>query len=1430
MPLLPNQPNITRYISLLLLFFVLTTTSAQKKNAFVHLTTENGLSQSDVNAIFQDSQGFMWFGTHDGLNKYDGYNFTVFSPTVNDSKTISSNLIWNIVDDKAGNLWIGTTGGGLNFFDKKTETFTQFKNKVGDFSTISSNTVNSLFRDTKNRLWIGSKSGVNMLDLNQPLSQAKFNQIGVNLLSNGMTYQRNSYYTFLEGSNGDIFLSSANGLFKLRRDKQGELFFQLLDLGSELDSVVIRAVDFDQFGRLMLGTSIGLYIQTNKDGESYSFEKIDDSSYSILLADKGYFWASSSNGLVRFENSSPLNLPKKVTTYTNDLKNPDFSLSKNDIKSLFIDKAGMLWVGVNGGGVNKFDPNIKKFKHIKKDLNPNSISNDKVRAVFEDSNGYLWIGTEGGGLNYSDKNDLTYSNFHSVPSKMSKIFAFAEVQEGATKKLLIGGEFKSGLYQLDITNPNTISAASLKPFVGINLSVFAILVDKNKNIWIGTYGSGVHRWLATATPGVYIKDVLYENENNPTSIPNNIIRSIYEDRAGNIWFGTGDGLSQLPKNQIKSKVPQFKVYKNDPKNASSLSQNYILALYESKKGDFWVGTFGGGLNKLIPAKGDQPVSFQKFSENDGLPSNVIKGIQEDEFGNLWLSTNKGLSRWNTKTNKVKNYDVNDGLQSNEFSELSFFKRRDGELLFGGVNGFNAFLPSEIIDNVTPPKTVITSLSIFNKLIAIGDEFNGRVILPESISTIKEIELKYSENSFSIEFAALHYSAPRKNQFAYKLEGFNKDWVYTTSKNRLATYTNLAPGTYTLLVKSSNNDGIWNETPTTLKIIVVPPFYRTNFAYFLYFLSIIGLLYFYRRFTIISSTQKHELELEHLEKEKHEEIHRLKLEFFTNISHEFRTPLTLIKGPLDYLMSKGDNISAKEVKEQYGLMHKNTNYLLRLVNQLLDFRKMDQGKMNLNLSKSDIVGFLNEVGEPFQFLSRKKRISFGISASRQQIATWFDPDAVEKIINNLLSNAFKFTPENGSVQLDIYDGIDFVKPDFIDLQIKQENYIILQVKDSGPGVPAHRIQHIFERFYTAKVLTSHENAKGAGIGLSFTKNLIELHQGIVNVKSDPENGTTFYIWLPKNKETFEARAGVNFHEVFEATDFISQEDAESHAISVMDDIADQNISRSRSKLPVLLVVDDNADIRSFIKKGLGEKYYIYEAENGQVGAEIAKKHMPNIVITDLMMPVMDGIELCNLLKSTQETSHIPVVILTAKTSQEKEIEGLQNGADAYIRKPFNLELLELKLSNILKHREELRKRFNRDITLQPNEVTITSSDENFLKQAIDIVEKHMMDTEFSVEMLVKEMNISRSNLYLKIKELTGLSSSEFIRNIRLKRAVQLFEKSDYSVKEIMYMTGFNTASYFSKCFKKQFGVIPSKYIRLSESEKGNDLIEEDETDA
>lgn len=1399
-------------INLFLSIFFTTLCYGQYSLGFDHLTTENGLSQSDVNCIYQDRDGFMWFGTHDGLNRYDGYDFTIFKPDPTNEASISSNLIWKIVDDENGNLWIGTTGGGLNYFDKTTGKFKRFQHDESDSNSLRDDHVTQLYRDSKNRLWIGTTTGIDLIDLDKPLDSIKIQHF--NLYQNEIisSMDGNNVFSIFEDSMNQLWIGGIRGLSKLTRDQNGDIYFQLVNKYFERPNIPVRTIAEDCFGNLLIGSSAGLY-RYLLDNDTYKSQFIRAGNFTKIVVDKEHIWAGTSDGLLDFENKSSSLTPVLVSLYKFDPENPTQSLSKDHVKSLFIDRTGIVWVGADGGGVNKFDPQRKQFLHIRKTLDPGSIANNNLRSMYEDSNGYLWVGSNGGGLNMLPKKDIdkSFNKFQHL-TRINKPFAIEEVVYNNSRKLLVGGENSPGLFEIDIENPEKISNAVIKTIPEITNSVFSILQDSYRNIWIGTYNGGIHRWLIEDDNKVFKKDILSENSNTDASIPNNIIRDILQDSKGNIWFGTGDGLAKLSPDQIHEKNPKFKIYKSDPNDSVSISHNYILTVFESKSGDIWIGTFGGGMNKLLISNEGEIIGFKTYSINEGLPNSVIKGILEDDNGNLWLSTNKGLSRFNIEDEIFKNYDANDGLQSNEFSELSSLKRSNGQLLFGGVNGFTAFFPNEIKENVFDAETVFSQFSIFNEPVAIGEEINGRIILEKSINKTEQIDLKYSENSFSFEFAALHYAASRKNNYQYKLEGFNENWIYTTSHNRYASYTNLEPGLYTLKVRASNNDGIWDKTPIQLKINVIPPFWRTELAKVFYVFLILGLLLAFRRFTVISTTKKHELELEHLEKNKHEEIQRLKLEFFTNISHEFRTPLTLIKGPLEYLQKKEASISQKEVKEQYQLMNKNVNYLLRLVNQLLDFRKMDRGKMNLVLGQADLVSFLKVVGEPFQFLSHKKKIDFKIKSSKETIQSWFDTDAVEKIVNNLLANAFKFTPENGKILVEVFEHEDFKAPEGVNM-LDTKDSIIIKVSDSGPGIPEHRIKHIFERFYT-EVGKKNLSMKGTGIGLSFTKKLVELHQGEIAVLSDASFGTSFYVRLPRNKEAYENVEGMSFHSEVESKTFITETEANTHAIGVMDDIVDKGLSRTRSKLPVLLIVDDNEDIRSFIKRGLGEEYYIYEAEDGEKGFELAKNEVPNIIITDLMMPIMDGIELCDKLKTTQETSHIPVVMLTAKTSQEWEIEGLKTGADAYIRKPFDMELLKLKLKNILKYRDELRRRFNRDTTLQPTEVTVTSVDETFLNKAIEIVEKHMMNSEFSVELLVKEMSLSRSNLYLKIKELTGLSSSEFIRNIRLKRAVQLLENSDLSVKEIMYMTGFNTASYFSKCFKKQFGVIPSKYVRQS----------------
>jgi len=745
------------------------------------------------------------------------------------------------------------------------------------------------------------------------------------------------------------------------------------------------------------------------------------------------------------------------------------------------------------------------------------------------------------------------------------------------------------------------------------------------------------------------------------------------------------------------------------------------------------------------------------------------------------------------------------------------------MIFGGPNGFNIFYPEKIENNVSEPEVLFTELQILNKTIEPQKKYDGRVILDKSLSFMDEIELEYKENNFSIEFAALDYTAPQQIRYSYKLEGFDANWNSTSFLNRFANYTHLPNGKYTLNVKASNTDGIWNDKVASLKIIIHPPIWRTWYAYLFYLGLFFLSLWMSRKYDLIGIQEKQDLRMAQLDREKREEVHNLKLRFFTNISHELRTPLTLIVAPLENLIKQGANLSSEKISEQYHLMYKNSKYLLRLVDQLLDFRKLDQGKLNLEARLGDYVKFVKEATQPFQFIASKQNVEFKVISEEQDIFLWFDPDVVEKILYNLLSNAFKFTPQGGQITIRLSE-VEKEKGSW-SKNNKLYHYLQMEIIDSGKGFSPKIANRIFERFY--KEGGDKFTSDGAGIGLSFTQSLVKRHYGEIDAKSKLGEGSVFIVKFPMTKSVFakgEILSGqIESHEFKnDPLEYFSPEKPEK----LPEIEAVPEIQGTSEQLPILLFVDDNRDIRKFIKSGFENDFRIIEAENGEKGLEVAKSSLPDIIISDIMMPKMDGIEMCKVLKAHVDTSHIPIVLLTAKTTSDNELKGLETGADAFVRKPFQLDILKLQILNIYNQREKLKNRFRKEAILQPKEITVTTVDEEFLQRAMNLIEDHMSDAEFNVEALVKEMFISRSKLYLKIKALTGYSTSEFIRTVRLKRAVQLLEKSDYTIKEIMFMTGFNTASYFSKCFKKLYGIVPSEYVRSKREQLANEKKNED----
>jgi len=1338
----------------------------------------------------------MWFGTNDGLSKYDGNQFTSFKPNFSTIGGLSSNLIFALAEDLQGNIWIGTTGSGICKFNPKTENFTAYKHDPKNDESISDNHIISLFTDDRGRVWVGTTKG---LDVFNPSSEY-ISFVRIKLSDNDDLAKE--VFRIQQDQKGNIWVGSRQGLFMSYESEDVDRFsFELQDLNISNSPDLVTDFSIDQMGRLVIIRGISVFYQVEAYEMSFVRLDISKKANTLLIDKESRVWVGADDGLYSFWSKNTDQIPQIENHYQHN-DNDARSLSKNLVNSLYQERNGIIWVGVNGGGLNKFDPDRKAFTYVTK-LSKDLESEEKIRAVFEDSFGNLWLGTEGNGLFWKDMSDgEAYPKSFTRIGTVSRPFALEEIVFGSQRWLYIGAEDSPSLLKVEITDGKPKNPVGTGVFKN---SVFSLFQDKADNLWIGTYNGGLWRWTSNDDGKTFKKVKFSYDSEDPNSLSNDIIRVIRQDSRGNIWIGTGDGLNKISFDQIDRDTIHFEKFAHIVGDNKSLNHNYILDIIESQSGDIWIGTFGGGLNRLEVGPDGSEYIFHSYTEADGLANNTIKSILEDEEGKIWLSSNKGLTRISPKDSTVFNFSLIDGLQGNEFSEEAAFTKKNGEMIFGGVNGFNIFLPDQIVIKSNSPEIHFTNLYIFNDLIDSQKKYNGRVVLDKALPFTDGIGLNYNENNFSVEFTATDYTAPSQLQYKYKLEGYETNWKTASAANRLATYTNLSSGTYTLKVMATNADGIWGEHIEELAIKINPPVWLTWYAMLFYLGVLVCALWVFRRYEIIGIQEKNDLRLAQMERAKKEEIHDLKLKFFTNISHELRTPLTLIIAPLENLLKEGTNLSIERVREQYHLMYKNSKYLLRLVNQLLDFRKLDRGKLNLEVYQGDIVDFIREASEPFQFIARKQQVDFSVQSDEAAIYLWFDPDIIEKILYNLLSNAFKNTPPHGHILVAL-SSVEVSKRKRGTL----ENYVQLEIRNTGKGIPSKIQGHIFERFY--KEEGKRFSNGGAGIGLSFTKNLVLRHYGDIRLKSKVGEGANFIVRLPINKNVYakgELRNSITISHDFnrDPLEYFTPDKP-----SILPEIEAEVIGVPSDELPLLLFIDDNKDIRKFVKTGFENDFRIIDAENGKKGLEIAKSSLPDIIISDIMMPEMDGIELCKLLKSDVSTSHIPIVLLTAKSTNESEIEGLEIGADAYIRKPFRLDILRQQILNIHNHRELLKSKFKYESILHPEEITVTSVDEQFLQMAVDLIHEHMSDAEYNVEAMVKDMLMSRSKLYLKIKALTGYSTSEFIRTIRLKRAVQLLEKSDYTIKEIMFMTGFNTASYFSKCFKKLYGVVPSEYLR------------------
>jgi len=1365
---------------LVLLLFCVRVSAQNPRLSFQHITIEDGLSNSTVQSFCKDSRGFIWIGTRDGLNRYDGNRITVFRNEIQNSASISENVINDIYEDKQQNLWIATAEG-LDLFIPATETFVHFtpQNTPAD--------VKDICEDRQGKLWLATSKGLYCFDK----KVRKFVKWQVPGNAGKLSTERVN--KLLQDKNGLLWAGTEKGLYRLDlKNRRSTYFGPHKGDARALQSPIIHELLQDSQARLWIGMSEGGLALFNPANETFK----------------------------TYKASPDFSINPKAN-----------SLPHNDIHCVTEGEKGVLWVGTENGGLCVFDTNTGRFSTYRPvDTDPTSLSHDSVHGIYKDNQDNIWIGTWAGGVNlYSPTllkfplyNRFPQASFPGVESIMrdsNGLIWLGVVENGlysfdpATKKFSYYpnpniSRFEVGVYSIKELNKDTLVLAVRRggmaffdkrshqfthylPKAGDRNSIAGhelntVLVDNKKNVWSGGWNTGLSRFnYASKTFSNY-----RHNPADKNSLSSDLIYTVYEDSFRNIWIGTEGGGLEL-YNPAKNNFTHFI---NRKGNLKSISHNTVFSIFEDSKGRFWVGT-SNGLN-LMDRKNS---AFKVFTQKNGLPNDVVKSIIEDDKGNLWLGTNRGLCCFNPANSEVKNFGIKDGLQANEFLMNACARDLNGNLYFSGYKGLNIFHPSQLKYNTFVPPAVITDFSISNKSVVIGAEDSP---LSRHISQTKELVLSYKESVFSFDFAALNFTSPEKNQYAYRMEGFEKTWNYVGAKHT-ATYTNLDPGTYTFRVIASNNDGVWNNKGTSLKIVITPPFWDTWW----FRLFTIALILFIA-YKLLSYRRQQELKA--LEERKREEMQQVQLQFFTNISHEFRTPLSLIIGPLEKLLSEN---TGSAFRNYYQVMFRNANRLMNLINELMDFRKIESGALRLKVNAGNLTAFVKEIADDFTVQAEERNISYRIEI-REETEVWFDSQVLEKIILNLINNSFKYTPDGGKVTVEVFDKMDSFTPHFENTLIlksdyKTRNYVYFRIEDTGIGISKDSIQHLFQRYY--RIADAH---LGSGVGLAFVKSLTFLHKGQIFVSSEKHKGTEIIIAIPSEKADYSSNerrtAGTDeAHIKLESLQYRSETEGFSKDIS--DSIATTGNEKS-SISKHILIVDDNEELRAFLRDSLKDLYEISEAANGREGIEKAKEVSPDLIISDVMMPDMDGIEFCRRVKEDLEISHIPFLMLTAKNTLESEIEGVESGADFYFSKPISINLLNLTLRNIFQQKSKLIERYTKDHHAEVKELVHSTKDKEFMDKLLAIIESQLINPDLDIELLCSEIGMSRTSLYQKIKSITGLPIGEFIRKIRLRKAMEIMTHEDVALSEVIFRVGIQTQSYFTKAFKKEFGKTPSQYLQ------------------
>lgn len=1307
---------------------------------------ENGISSNTIYSALQDTKGFMWFGTEEGLNRFNGYEFRTYRNIPRDTTSLINNYVYCLFEDNKQTLWVGTERGVCTY-DSRTNKFRAFDLKSKDGISINDR-IQNIVSDEKGNIWIASfRQGVFLYDRkNSTLKHYSFSRYtDPGQSANLITY-------LYKDKDNTIWASVNSSAFQIYRlDKNSDRFVPAFPhmSGLELKKLSSYSIIEDTFGSLWFGTwNNGLCEVDKIKGTVNTYlntENVDKivHIHTIKEYEPGNLLIGSDDGLTSF-SVSPIIGNKRV-----------FHLQEPDISSRFIypiyqDREGGLWIGTYYGGINYAAPSRNYFVSYTHDPNKNSIAGNVISSFCEDKDGNLWIGTDDGGLNYMDKRSESFTTYKPQKGKNSISFHNIHGLCLDNDRLWIG-TYTGGVNVMDLktkqfrcykNNPEDSTS------IDVN-NIFSLYKDSYNNIWVGT------------TLGIN----LYKRNTDSFSRVRKL-KAVTIDilQHGNtLWFATiGNGLHAYDLSSGK-----WTTYVFDAKDKNSLISNEVLCLCVDDNDQLWVGT-NSGLCKFNPAG----KSFSNIPLN--TQSNTIcKIISDKEY--LWITTTRGLIRFDTKRNLLRTFTKSDGLLSDLFIQNSGIKASSGRIYIGTANGFNAFYPKQIVTNRYIPPVVLTDFQVFNKSVDNPEEY-----LSVTRDSVMQLTLPYSKNVFSLEYTALSYFAPEKNEYAFMLEGFDREWNYVGNQRR-TTYTNLSPGEYTFRVKASNNDGIWNDTGLTLKIVITPPFWRTNVAIVLYIVIYIVAMIFISKYIRKINARKDRAKMEKMRIAHEKEIHDAKINFFTTIAHEIRTPVSLIIGPLEKIIETSDLLSEK-VKSDLNIIDRNSQRLLFLVNQLLDFRKMEQQSVQMSFTACNVDEVLSNICDRFRPSLEQRNIRLVYHTDSKDFRAVTDVENLTKAISNLLNNASKFTRDSIWLSLNTKNS---------------DGTFCIRVEDNGRGIAEEYQQKIFNLFFQVPGNTK----SGTGIGLNLVKSIVDALSGIIEVHSTENEKTEFVIILPAKP------CGEN--EICK-----QQQNTADHIPMELgnNDLWKKEYPESQQAhgRPTILIVEDNMDIQEFLWKNLSDYYHILLADNGEEGLKVLDENNVNLIISDIMMPKMDGIEFCGHIRKNIQWSHIPVILLTAKSDTSTKVEAMENGADAYVEKPFSIRFLTAQIRNLISIRESLQKRYVETPFTPLKSIARNKTDEEFLSKVNDIIEKNLSNEIFSMDDLAEELCISNSGLFAKIKNISGCTPNKLLLLVRLKKAAELLREDNYRINEVCYMVGFSNPSYFAKCFQKQFGVLPKDF--------------------